>query len=376
MVFIYVRTMVPSSLKQMKVTVTEPNRRGISVDTIPWVEAHEPVKQWMKAIQENRTSWRYAYALKGLMRGISKEPKQLLTDLETNPKENSIIIKSYIGSLKSRAAARSQLSALRSFCGFHEVELKLNGLKVRVPRTRKKPYLAWNDAEKIIAETRPPYRDVFRFLMRSGLGLDEFAEIQGSAEIQASIMKQLGDANKHYVRIDLRPRKGNTDVYYTLVQRAFVPHFPIHTKDYGSRGNQLATGLDLELNWFRARKRLGLGDQVGLGPHTLRSVFRSQCGLLGVSDAVAEFCMGHGGRERYGYSREMENESYVVGELSKLWNANVATTTRDLEERDAKIRQLETQVQEIRGALAEEFRKWSPAQLEDLAKQLRSQRKK
>ena len=63
------------------------------------------------------------------MRGLGKSPEQLLADLEANPKENSITVKAYIGSLKSRAAARSQLSALRSFCGFHEAELKLNGLK-------------------------------------------------------------------------------------------------------------------------------------------------------------------------------------------------------------------------------------------------------
>jgi hypothetical protein len=112
-----------------KFGVIRANLRGISKDTEPWIEQHEPVRQWMKAIQENRTSWRYAYALKNPMQGLSKSPEQLLADLEANPKENSITVKAYIGSLKSRAAARSQLSALRSFCGFHEAELKLNGLK-------------------------------------------------------------------------------------------------------------------------------------------------------------------------------------------------------------------------------------------------------
>jgi hypothetical protein len=61
--------MVPSRLRE-KVTVTEANRRAISIDTIPWVEEHEPVKQWMKAIQENRTSWPYAHALKNVVRSV------------------------------------------------------------------------------------------------------------------------------------------------------------------------------------------------------------------------------------------------------------------------------------------------------------------
>jgi hypothetical protein len=192
------------------------------------------------------------------MQGLEKSPQQLLDDLEANPKQNRMRIKAYIGSLKSRAAARSQLSALRSFCAFHESDLRLNGAKVRVPRTRKKPYLAWDEAEKIIAETKEPYRGVFKFLMRCGLGLDEFAEIQGSAEIQGEITKQLNDKSRPYVRIGLRPRKANTDTFYTLVQKAFVPQFPVLTRDYGSRGNQPVTGLEL-------------GDELVEGEKTCRS---------------------------------------------------------------------------------------------------------
>lgn len=333
-----------------KVSVTDPRRRGISKDTIPWTEDHAPVRQWMQSIQENRTSWRYCYALKNLMKGLDKSPEQLLTDLGANSKETSITIKAYVGSLKSRAAARSQLSALRSFCNFHDADLRVNGFKVRVPRTRKKPYLAWEDAEKIIAETKEPYRGIFRFLVRSGLGLDEFTEIQTSAEIQGSIAKQLDDESRTYVRIDLRPRKANLDTFYTLVPKGFVPHFPVLTRDYGSRGNQPVTGLDLEMNWLRARKRVGLGAQIGLGPHTLRSTFRSQCGVLGIPEPVSEFCMGHGaGSEKYGYARQVEDESYVAGELSKLWSAATSATSRDLEERDAKIEELHKHLAQLEG---------------------------
>jgi hypothetical protein len=101
-----------------KVSVTDPRRRGISKDTIPWVEEHGPVKQWMKEIEQNRVPWRYASALKNLMQGLDKSPEQLLADLEANAKQNSITIKAHIGSLKSRAAVRSQLSALHSFLAF------------------------------------------------------------------------------------------------------------------------------------------------------------------------------------------------------------------------------------------------------------------
>jgi hypothetical protein len=48
--------------------------------------------------------------------------------------------------------------------------------------------------------------------------------------------------------------------------------------------------------------------------------------------------MGHGSRDVHGYSRETEDEAYIVKELSKLWNGAKSVTTTDLVERDADLR--------------------------------------
>jgi integrase len=342
-------------INSTKIAVAEPARLRISKATFPWIEEHEPASIWFKAISQNRTSNRYAYNLMLFMQGMDTTPEQFLANAESNPKALSITVKSYIGSLKSRAAARSQFAALRSFIAFHEAPIPLNGLKVRVPRTRKKPYLAWHDAEKIIIESRPPYRDVFRFLLWSGLGLDELNEIQSSAEIQKHIEAQRKNS-KTYIRIDLRPRKSNIDSYFALVPKQYVPTFPILTTDYGNRGKQPVSSIDAEMNWTRARRRAGI-EELGLGPHTLRSSFRSECGRLGVADAVAESQMGHGSREKYGYSRETTDETYVVSELSKLWTATTPVTTEELlarDERMAKVSEiarsyLESRIRELEG---------------------------
>jgi len=329
----------------MKVTVTEPNRRGISKDTIPWIEEHPSVKLWMSVIKANKIRFRYAYGLKCLLKGIGKSPEQLLVDIKADKKADSNVtslsVKAYIGDLASRGSARFQVSALRSFCTTHEAELRLNGLKVKVPRTREKPYLTWNEANRIITETKPPYRAIFDFLLWSGLGLDEFAEIQTSPNIQSEIARQMSDETKPYVRINLRPRKSNTDTYFVLVPRTHVPAFPVLTRSYGNtRGNQLVAGLDLEQNWWRARHRLGI-EIIGMGPHTLRSVFRSQCGLLGVADTVAEFQMGHGGRDKYGYAREVSDENYIAKELGKLWNATAPVTDNRIASLEERLRNTE-----------------------------------
>ena len=347
-----------------KETLGGSDRLRISKATFPWIDEHEPVQQWILGIASSKTRYRYAYHLMVLLKSIDKTPEAFLSDIEANPKPISIAVKGQIGSLSSRANARFQLCALKSFIAFHEVELKLNGLKVKVPRIRKKPYLPWEDAKKIILECKPPYRALFDFLLWSGLGLDELNEIQGSAEIQQSIEKQRAELSRTYIRIDLRPRKSNIDTYFVLVPKEHVPCFPILTTDYGSRGKQVVNSLDCEMNFLRARRRAG-NNENGLGPSTLRSAFRSECGRLGVSDTVAESQMGHGGRERYGYSRETTDETYVASELSKLWNAVIPVTLNELESRDRKIEALEKQVRGMAMQLSKAIATEPPQELDE-----------
>jgi hypothetical protein len=314
------------------------------------------VSKWASSLSSERGRLSYAYHLKRFLVGLETTPAVFLSEIEASPKQVSIKTKSYLGAFPSKATARIMLNAVKSFVRFYEAELPLNGLKVKVKRTRKKPYLSWPDAERILGASKEPYRSTFRFLLWSGLGLDELAEINHSTEIQAAITKQLSDASKSYVRIDLRPRKSNTDTYFVLVPKQFVPAFPVTTLIYDGtihgkrkRGGKLVSNLVMETNWTRACKRVGL-HQIGLGPHTLRSAFRSQCAKVGVSDAVAEFSMGHGSRDVHGYSRETEDESYLVNELSKLWNATVPVTTAELVDRDKRIATLEQVVADLQRA--------------------------
>lgn len=308
------------------------------------------IKQWLSTIQSPTTREGYAYHLMRFLDGIHQTPDGFLTAIEKDRKQTSITVKSYIGAIQSKTVARLELCAVRSFVRFYEADLPLNGLKVRVVRVRKKSYLSWADSEKIINECKEPYRSAFRFMSWAGIGLDEFMEIQRSSEIQASIESQRA---KPYVRIDLRPRKNNTDEYFVLIPKEYVPKFPLLTADYGNRGGQLIDRLDADLVWKRATKRAGLA-RLGLGPHTLRSAFRSQCAKAEVSDAVAEFQMGHGSRDRYGYSREMSDESYVTAELSKLWKQSTPITGEELSRAEEKIKELDGKIRGLQLLLAQQ----------------------
>lgn len=289
----------------------------VSKETLGFME--QPIiTGWLSSLPKERTQQWYAYNFLRFLKGIASTPERFLADIESNPKPVSVKTKTYLGSLKSKASARVQMTAVKSFGAFHEAPLPLNGFKLRVPRTRKKPYLSWEAADTIITECKEPYRSVFRFLKWSGLGIDEFLEIQSSPEIQASIESQRNN-DKSYIRIDLEPRKSNLDSFFALVPKEYLPKFPLLTADYGERGRQPIEAIDLEMNWQRARRKAKL-DQPGLGPHTLRSVFRSECAKLEVAEAVSEYEMGHGAGDKFGYARQVLDEAYVAGELGKLWN--------------------------------------------------------
>lgn len=322
---------------------------GISKATLAFIQQSPTVQKWISGIPTERTRNWYAYNLMRFLDGIHETPDHFLTEIEKNPKQTSITTKAFLGGMKSRAVARVMLSAVKSFTAFYETPISLNGLKIRVARTRRKPELTWENAERIIANAKEPYKSAFRFLKWSGLGLDEFEEIQGSPEIRATIEKQRGDTSKPYIRIDLRPRKNNVDDYYALVPKEYVPKFPLTTYEFRvkegprkgelMRGGQVVDHLDMQMNWQRACERAGLR-QIGMGPHTMRSCFDSQCAKLGVKEAVADFQMGHGAPDAYGYRREILDEAYVAVELSKLWKGSKPVTKTDLAERDGMITEL------------------------------------
>jgi hypothetical protein len=270
-----------------------------------------------------------------------EQPKQFLERALKNPREISIETKTKIGKLVQASASTAVHTrvALKSFLEFYETNIHLNG-KLKLRRRWSKPFLSWADAEKIIAKCREPYESIFRFMLWSGVGQDEVMEINSSKEIQESIQKQLVDQKKDYVVIDLEPRKQTLNRYFVAVPK----QYPLRTFDYRIRGGKLIHTQVME-NIFRGRaKEVGVYEK-GMGPHTLRSVFTSQCAMVGVREAVCEFMKGHGSGDKYGYSREVLNEEYVVKELRKLWEP--ATVSK--EEVDQLKNQMQAQITQLQG---------------------------
>jgi hypothetical protein len=297
------------------------------------------IKTWLDG-SDIKPSTRGYYA-KRLFEFLDGEaPKHFLDRALKSPREISIQIKTKIGKAvqNSPSIAFHMRAALKSFLEFYETDVHLNG-KLKLRRKWNKPYLSWADAEKIIAKCREPYESIFRFMLWSGLGQDEVIEINSSSEIQQRIEKQRADPNRDYIIIDLEPRKQTLSRYFTVAPKDLVPKFPLRTLDYRIRGGKPIHVQATEDRFRKAAKQVGLY-QKGMGPHTLRSVFTSQCAMVGVAQAVCEFVKGHGAGDKYGYSREVLNEKYVIEELRKLQSPSVKdleVENKELKERIAKV---------------------------------------
>jgi integrase len=300
------------------------------------------IKAWITGIQiKPATSLYYTKHLWQFLDG--EAPKAFIDRALKNPREVGIEIKGRIGLIAQRSpsVAFHTRAAVKSFVEFNDLGVHMNG-QIKVRRKWSKPYISWEDAEKIISKCRQPYESALRFMLWAGIGADELLEINSSPKILKQIKEQI-EKGKEYIIIDLEPRKQTLTRYFTAVPKQYLPEFPILTLDYKIRGKQPVTRQSLEDRFRQAAKSVGVYS-VGMGPHTLRSVFTSRCNEVGVKESVCEFLKGHGGGDQYGYAREVLNEEYVVKELRKLTKAPV--TENDLRRRDETIEQLRQQITE------------------------------
>ncbi len=190
--------------------------------------------------------------------------------------------------------------------------------------------LTFPDAEKIIAECNHPYREIFKFLLWSGMDQSTFAYINSSNNLIADIRNQLDDPTRDYVRIDLPPRKSNTDVYFVILPKFVFENLtlPVSTRTHKLRNGDTKGGkpigpMKLKKRWSYAAKKAKLW-YVGMGAHHLRSAYHTQAVRANVDDRMLLFQLGKGG-DKFGYVRPDEED--VVRELRKLWKYTQPTTT-------------------------------------------------
>lgn len=384
-------------------------RLSVSREAIAFIESDPTVSKWFRGSTKGpRTKYNYGYRLLVFFKKLGKPPAQFLKELESDYRATKIEAKGIIASLaNSPTLANSTVDALKELTKFYEIQPKLELDYLPRKRKRQKRREEWSVVEKVIGECPIPHRDALRFMLWCGIDEHTFVLINSNApevaalngdDVHKNLQEQMKN-DKPYVRIDLPPRKSSNDIYFILCPKIYVPELPLRSIEYKGRGGILITSRRLQAVFRTAAKGLGVW-HPGYGPHTLRSIFRTRCGELGIPE-VAEWTLGRGG-DVYGYAREGFDETFILegpagqdgskkGGLKRLWESapivDRQTVRAELSERDAKIEELRKQLAQhdvllkqtaefFKPDLVQKLRGWSPVQLEELARQLRSQRKK
>ncbi len=300
--------------------------------------AQKEVREWLNGITlKESTKQQYTVSL-GRFLG-SEKAADLIKEMEENPREKGREIKTRLAEnwRKSPMSAFLQKNAILSFLQYFEVENSLRDHKVKVTRRFKKHELSWKQAEEIAASCREPYRSVFRFMVRTGAGLDEVEEIQNSTEKQQQIESQ---RSQPFTRIDLRPRKSNSDTYFLICPTEFVPRFPCHTTTKQNRKTSKTNIHDMQNNFRRAATRAG-HYQIGLGAHHMRTAFTTTAMKAGVYSPAIQFALGHN-TDQLGYGRP--DTEMQLNHLQGLWKYVAGGNGEALQKTRTEVDQLKEQL--------------------------------
>ena len=314
------------------------------------------VSEWYKAADlKPRTKQNYALHLMQTFDKLGIPPSQFLEECNASRKQVLGRIKVALGELREHSAsvAFQQRAALINFVNYYQDQfdepITINS-KIKVRRVRMKKELTFEQAQKIIAECGHPYREIFTLLLWSGMDQSTFEYINENPKLIAEIQRQLSDPSRDFVRIDLPPRKSNTDVYFLVVPKfAFENlNLPVSTRTHKLRNGDVKGGnpispMRLKKRWSYAAKKAKLW-YIGLGAHHLRSAFHTQGVRAHVDDRMLLFHLGKGA-DKYGYVRPSEED--LATELRKLWQYNSPEIA--IQQQTETIQNLQAQITTLKG---------------------------
>lgn len=326
----------------------------VSKAAFRFIEENPTIWKWTNTIESESTRLQYAYRLMLVLKELNLSPDQFLEGMKSKPDDIGITIDGLLSQMKGRGGSVASAS-IKKFARFYRIRGFEITYECKRKRSRDKRPLPWTDALKIIKECPTPYREVFRFMLYGGLDENQFSWINWNSKLGNGIgaIDQINSQmtnDKPYVKIDLPPRKSGLDRYFILVPKAYVPTLPAVTGSGrgAGKGGKLLPPRNMQEVWQHAAEDVGLYYE-GLGPHKLRTSFRSKCGELGIP-GIGEWQMGHGG-EQYGYDLSGMDETFILdgplekgirkGGLRQLWADAPMQDTRtvkyELSKRDETI---------------------------------------
>lgn len=294
-----------------------------------------------------------------ILKALRLTPSQVLEKAKTANDELSTEFKIFLKSNANGYSASYKIqmkSAFKNFLNLHELDVKLLGLKIKTVKTSK-PYLSWDEAERIISLASPEYQPIFKFMLYSALDTERFRQLNNDKNRLADIKKQLEDPTKSWIKIDVPEGRKQSSPFYVLVPRAAAALLPVLDQE----GKPIHRRQNIHYAWRVAKMRAGF-DHPRFGQHNLRSTWDTQLTKLGLTKELREFQLGHE-VDGLNYQRINQDLPWVLEQYSKAFQIQPAATKEELmvlqEEnkllKETLIQQLADQLYENRYAQEHSF---------------------
>jgi hypothetical protein len=176
-------------------------------------------------------------------------------------------------------------------------------------RTNKKEFMELDEAKKIIAATKEPYKTLFQAALYGALSQDELLHLISQwSKIQAQL-------SKDSVKIEFAHRKNNPQPYYVYLPARIFSNLKTLNQPFRTAKDQPIFGYDIQQTFTRNRKRAQVNKKITL--HNFRDLWRTLASKADMKPDVAEFLMGHI-IDKMGYNQVYTDEEYVTTEWRKV----------------------------------------------------------
>jgi integrase len=297
--------------------------------------------QWRKTMHP-LTRKTYESVFFKFLKGMKLTPTQLRDRADKEPRETSKLVKLRFAELekegKSKALRDVSKAALNSFLAFHELALPLIGLKINGHK-RRKPFMSWEDGNRIISLAPVEYQPAYKFLLWSALDVERFTQLNQDQIRLTKIKRQLQDQSLDWIKIEVPEGRKHSPAFFVMVPREIAALLPILDQS----GKPIVGKQNIFRNWVVARNRAGFSELTRIGPHNLRSVWISEAARRKLDPIVCEHQLGHVVDDK-NYQRLQDDEAWVLGEFREAWATKPAATREQLEVRGQQIEELEAVV--------------------------------
>jgi integrase len=314
----------------------------------------ESWSQWAKTLHP-LTLKTYESVFFTFLKGMKLTPTQLRDRADKDPRETSKLVKLRFAELekegKSKAVREVSKSALKSFLAFHEIVLPLIGLKLNGTK-RRKPFMSWEDAQRIVGLANVEYQPVFKFMLWSAMDVARFTDLNRDQDRLGEVKRQLRDQSQDWIKIEVPEGRKHSPAFFVMVPRDIAGLLPILEQS----GKPITSKQNIHHNWVVARNRAGFSELTRIGPHNLRSVWISEAARRKLDPIICEHQLGHI-VDKLNYQRLQDEEDWVLGEFREAWATNPAASRKDTEDLRNENIELKARIKKLEATSPEQLEK-------------------